>query len=115
MSRFRFTSFAGANFSHMLEVWGNGNAERGFALFNAVTMRLAHARRKHPVFAAGSLAALAVIGAEFGELCQAVEGESGERQRDECLDVMATALRFCGGEWQGWGEVAKKDGLEPAE
>ena len=59
-----------------------------------ITARLAHARTKHPVFASGAVHAVAVIRAELDELEYAVLHESAGRQKDEALDVIATAVRF---------------------
>ena len=87
-----------ADFSAMLAVWGNGNARLGYLLFYRVTMRLVHARTEHPRFAEGKEEAAEVIGCEFVELKQAIAEESKYRQEDEALDVVATALRFLGGE-----------------
>lgn len=60
----------------------------------AINARLSHARTKHPVFAYDALRAVAVIRAELDELEYAVRHESAERQQDEALDVIATAVRF---------------------
>ena len=87
-----------ADFSAMLAVWGNGNALLGYVVFYALTMRLVHARTKHPRFAEGRFEALGVIGAEYRELEKAIERESAQRQEDEARDVIATCLRFLNGE-----------------
>lgn len=92
-----------ADFSSMLAIWGNGNANTGFALFFAVTMRLVHARTKHPLYAEGRFQALGVIGAEYEELVQAVENESAYRQQEEAKDVIATCLRFLNSEHEKSG------------
>ena len=78
---------------------GDGDILHGIKLVNAIAERLRHARRKHGVFAEGAPHALGVIHAEYRELEQAVEhGEGRERERDEALDVIATAARFWLGE-----------------
>lgn len=69
-------------------------------LFQKIEERLAHARKKHPVFAEGKYHALSVIGDEFRELEHAVLHESAERQMDEALDVAITALRFVQREYE---------------
>lgn len=66
--------------------------------------RMTHARAKHPQFTDGLAHALAVVGAEFRELEQAVESEGVERARDEALDVAVTALRLYAGEWMSKGD-----------
>ena len=92
--------YGDADFSAMLAVWGNGNAHKGFAIFNALTMRLLHAREKHPRFAKSRDQAVEVVGAEFDELAYAVLHEEEYRQLDEALDVAITAIRFYGKEWE---------------
>ena len=80
---------------------GDGDILCGIALVNAIAERLRHARRKHawPDEADGKYQALGVIHAEYKELEQAVEhGEGREREKDESLDVIATAARFWLGE-----------------
>ena len=86
--------FKNADYSALMAVWGNGNALLGFSIFYGLTMRLVHARTKHPRFAEGPYEALGVIGAEYKELEQAVEHESGFRQEEEAKDVIATCIRF---------------------
>lgn len=87
-----------ADFPAMLAVWGNGDAKLGLVLFVDVTNRLIHARGKHPRYAEGEYEALGVIGAEYEELVQAIEKESEFRQQEEAKDVIATCIRFLGGE-----------------
>ena len=83
----------------MLAVIGAGDPFRGLALLQAIVASLTRARAKHEKFAALPEEALAVIGSECGELCDAVLRETPERQFDKALDVIATAIRFCGKEW----------------
>ena len=90
---------AGADYSAMLAVIGAGDPFRGLGLLQAVVARLIHARAKHEKFAASPLEAAAMVGSECGELCEAVLRETPERQFDEALDIIATAIRFCGKEW----------------
>lgn len=87
-----------ADYARLLAVWGNGDAIRGYSLFYAATMRVAHARAKHPKYARGASRALEVIKSEFDELTHAVNHESPWRQYDEALDVLVTALRFVANE-----------------
>lgn len=85
---------------HLLLI-GDGNMEKGLELVKAFAQRLAYARHKHawPDEADGKFQALGVIHAEYLELEQAVEhGEGGEREKDEALNVIATAARFWMGE-----------------
>lgn len=89
-----------ADYSAMLAVLGNGNANAGFRIFYAITMRLIHARSRHPVFTQDRTEALEVIKSEFDKLVYAVENEEKCRQLDEALDVLVTALRFYGKEWK---------------
>ena len=80
---------------------GDGDIIGGFRIVNAIAERLRHARRKHawPDEADGKFQALGVIHAEYRELEQAVEhGEGRAREKDEALDVIATAARFWLGE-----------------
>ena len=90
---------AEADYSTMLAVIGAGDPFRGLGLLQAVVARLIHARAKHEKFAASPLEAAAMVGSECGELCEAVLRETPERQFDEALDIIATAIRFCGKEW----------------
>lgn len=80
--------------------FGNGNIDKGRELLFALAYRLEEARIKHrwPDEAYGQYQAVGVIGEEFRELEYAVEKESPERQKDEALDVAATAMRFAAGE-----------------
>ena len=89
-----------ADYSSLLAVWGNGDAFKGFAMFQAVTMRLMEARAKHPRWEPSAAYGLQVIGSEYEELVRAVRTESENRQLDEALDVIVTALRFYGKEWK---------------
>lgn len=80
---------------------GDGDILRGIKLVNAIAERLRHARSKHawPAEADGKFQALGVIHAEYRELEQAIEHDEGrEREKDEALDVIATAARFWMGE-----------------
>ena len=84
---------------------GDGDILCGIELVNAIAERLRHARRKHawPEEADGKFQALGVIHAEYRELEQAVEhGEGRAREKDEALDVIATAARFWMGEHVRW-------------
>lgn len=82
-----------------LVVLGNGNASRGRVLLLAITTRLAEARLKHPDWQdKGLYWALGVIGNEYHELEHAVLEESEQRQLDEALDVIVTAIRFVNSE-----------------
>lgn len=62
--------------------------------------RLDHARSEHPKFADNSEHASLVVREEADELYEAACTESPERQRDEALDVAATAVRFLSKEWE---------------
>ena len=65
-----------------LEIIGNGTAMR-------------EARCKHPVFADGIYQALGRVGAEYGEVVQAVEKlESPERVETEALHLLVTTVRL---------------------
>lgn len=81
------------------ELLGNGCFRRGKMIAQEIAMRVGEAREKHPDWAgAGPYYALGAIGAEYQEFQYAVEKESPERQHDEALDVVATCVRFLGGE-----------------
>lgn len=79
---------------------GNGDYGQGEIILLELSDRLHHARGKHPVFAVGMYHALGVISSEHEELVRAVEKEGVVRAQDECLDVMATCIRFSGQEWE---------------
>lgn len=98
MPQIELADLLDADYTAMLEVWGNGNARFGFAIFYALTMRLVHARTKHPRYAKDRFEALKVIGSEYDELACAIDHESHDRQLDEARDVIATCVRFLNGE-----------------
>ncbi len=79
---------------------GNGYSVSGVGLLKKIVLRLRHARDKHPVFAQNVYHCLGVITAEHEELVYAVEYETSERQQDETLDVIATAIRFANEEYR---------------
>mgnify|MGYP000820133474 CR=1 FL=1 len=59
-----------------------------------IELELANARAKQPVFAANEAAGVSIIGAEFGELCKAVNEKDYEHAKLEALHVIATCIRF---------------------
>lgn len=66
--------------------------------YGPTLMRVVHvlekAKEKHPVYASGKYQALGVIGEEYEEFRTAIEKETDERAEAECLDVIATCMRF---------------------
>lgn len=82
-------------------VWGQGNYEFGYSLFLAISRRLETAREKHPDNGGGKgiIGSLDAIESEVGELRYAVENETIQRQYDEALDVIVTAMRFANDEY----------------
>lgn len=82
-------------------IMGNGDHAKGLELEGLIAERIAHARKKHPVFAGSKEEALAVIGLEFDEFKKAVQSEGRVRQIDEALDVIATCIRFINAEFPG--------------
>lgn len=89
-----------ATYRRMRRAFGNGNERKGRAIMQAIALRLEEARGKHPLYAEGPYQALGVVHAEFKELEHAVEHETEARQKDEALDVVATAVRFLGEEYR---------------
>ena len=87
------------SFIRICSVVGNGDILKGEALLRKIAERLIHARNKHPIFAEGVYQGLSRITDEHEELVYAVERETQERQFDEDLDVIATAIRFANGEY----------------
>lgn len=78
-----------------MRILGNGNSGSGNALLNKIIDGLRRARRLHPVFAEGKYQALGRIGAEYGELVQAVEkGEGRDREKAEVIDSIVVLIRF---------------------
>ncbi len=69
-------------------------------LAKEITDRLKHARKKHPVFAEGMWEAFGVIYAEIKEMEKEIDQANEARARDECLDVVATCIRFLNEEWK---------------
>ena len=86
-------------FINMCSIFGNGNILHGEELLRKIANRLIHARSKHPTFAEGVYQGLSRITEEHEELVHAVEHETPERQFDEDLDVIATAVRFANREY----------------
>lgn len=94
------TEITKATCLRVCEAIGNGDADKGRAMLEAIARRLGEAREKHPAWSEGPYYALGVIHSEFLELERAVEHETEDRQRDEALDVIATAIRFLGEEYK---------------
>lgn len=77
------------------------NQSFGKAVAYNLSMRLAEAEKKHPVFAEGIYQALGRIGEEYGELVQAVNHNEGEdRIMSEAYDTLAVLVRFIRGDWK---------------
>lgn len=78
---------------------GNGDFERGEQIADEIVTRVGEARVKHPNWRGGApYYALGAVTSEVDEFIYAVEKETPERQHDEALDVVATCVRFLGGE-----------------
>lgn len=84
---------------HIFKIIGNGNPAKGKALCTQLAKRLMHARAKHDWRGYTPLRGVLAVRCEAGELEQAVRYESQERQQDEALDVLATAVRAHNREW----------------
>lgn len=69
-------------------------------LNTAIRGRLAYARKKHPIFAEGMWEGFGVIYAEIKEMEKEIDKGDSARAFDECLDVVATCLRFLLREWE---------------
>ncbi len=69
-------------------------------LLRSIKARLAHARKKHPVFATDMKNGLYAIKEEVAEMREEVLANNEARALDECLDVVATCIRFLLGEWK---------------
>lgn len=77
------------------------NQSFGTAIAYNLSVRLAEAERKHPVFAEGIYQALGRIGEEYGELVQAVNHNEGmDRIMSEAYDTLAVLVRFIRGDWK---------------
>ncbi|AMD89462.1 hypothetical protein [Desulfovibrio fairfieldensis] len=84
-----------------LEIIGNGTAIRGEQALYRLAEAMQEARCKHPVFADGIYQALGRVGAEYGELVQAVEKlESPERVETEALHLLVTTVRLLNKEYE---------------
>ena len=88
----------------LMKQLGDGDTARGRYVTNMIADRLAHARAEHPGTewsGKGPAYGVRVIRDELDELGMAVDDDEGEdRMRDECLDVLATAVRFLNREWK---------------
>lgn len=62
--------------------------------------RLKHARNKHPVFAKDMREGFGVIESEFIEFEDAIKSGNFKEIQDECLDIIATCVRFYNGEYE---------------
>ena len=77
-----------------MRVFGNGCSGAGYELFYRIVKGLKRARLLHPKFAEGKYQALGRIGAEYGELVQAVEKcEGTQREKDELIDLIVVSIR----------------------
>ena len=89
-----------------MRILGNGEPARGFEMVDRLCEVIRAAREKHPVFAEGEYQALGRIGAEYGELVQAIEkGEGEAREIEESFHTIATNWRFILGEHKTEGEA----------
>ena len=80
-------------------ILGNGEPERGYEMIDRLCEMVRDAREKHPKFAEGEYEALGRIGAEYGELVQAIEKSEGEeREIEESFHTIVTNWRFILGE-----------------
>lgn len=86
--------------THMLTILGNGNEKVGYARMVEICKRLKYAREKHSWDGYKPLDGYTAISCECCELGLAVMQETPERQHDEALDVIATAIRFANKEWK---------------
>ena len=88
------------NYENVCQSFGNGNATQGYKLIQDIASRLNKAREKHPRFADDAVEAIDVIGDEWREYSQAVmQSEGDKRERNEALDVIATAIRAANREY----------------
>lgn len=85
--------------NNMLTTLGNGSKEIGYARLVEICERLIHARAKHSWDGYNKKDGFNAIFGEFEELGLAVRIETPERQHDEALDVIATAIRFANREF----------------
>ncbi|MCR5564014.1 MAG: hypothetical protein K6F46_11755 [Desulfovibrio sp.] len=77
-----------------MRILGNGKSEAGYTFIHTIIKALWRARQLHPVFAEGKYQALGRIGAEYGELVQAVEKNEGtEREKAEIIDSIVVLIR----------------------
>ena len=88
-------------FAEVKAAFGDGDEKRGHALLGEIVARLKHAREKHVWHGIPHDKAMgAVIGETTEFVSAAVKKEGEDREHDEALDVIATAVRFSGREWQ---------------
>lgn len=86
-------------YEDICSIFGNGDFLKGAEILERLAMRLIEARKKHLLYAEGKYQALGVIHSEYCEFAHAVEHENIVRCEDECLDVLATCVRFMGMEY----------------
>ena len=86
-----------------MRILGNGKSGVGYELLYTIVRALHRGRQLHPVFAEGKYQALGRIGAEYGELVQAVEKNEGtRREKAEIIDSIVVLIRM----WLNEHEVA---------
>lgn len=77
-----------------MRILGNGKSSAGYELLHKIIKGLFRARKLHPTFAEGKYQALGRLGAEYGEIVQAVEKNEGKpREKEEILDLIVVSIR----------------------
>ena len=78
-------------------------------LYSRLAARVAEAERKHPAFSDGIYQGIGVLGEEYGEMCQSLNKQEGEKRvMDEALDLLCVVWRFCRGDWQTRGSSSRE-------
>lgn len=85
----------------LLDLLGkNGDRENGYALLFMIAFKLFIVREKQPVFAEGIYHGLGEITHIVDEFEHVVEKGTPPEQRDKCLSLIASAIRFLNEEYK---------------
>ena len=83
---------------------GNGDSFKGIEILSKIDARLSHARSAHEFLGDNPIKAVQAILSEVNEFSHAVAYETKKDAYNECLDVIATCIRFLNEEY-GSGNV----------
>lgn len=86
------------------KAFGNGDIKRGKQVLFDISSRMTHAKTKHPAEEWDNMTymeANQAARAENYEVYHAIQHETVERAKDECLDEIVVCIRILNGECKG--------------